>query len=313
MGAFLGPIGALYDTAGQLRSALTKAARLPRPVICTGNLTAGGAGKTPTAIAIARWFLARGKAPHFLTRGYRASAAGPLRVDPKRHGFREVGDEPLLLAAVAPTWIGGNRVASGLAACNADADLLVMDDGLQNPALTKDLSLVVVDGGYGVGNGRVFPAGPLRETVEHGLARADAAVMVGGDATRLGPMLESRLPVLGARLVPDPAAKALAGKRVLAFAGIGRPAKFFATLEALGATLVRRFAFGDHHAYHPDEIMRLVEEAHALKAQPVTTEKDLVRFPLEARPMVTAVPVHLEWSDEQALERMLCPLLEPHG
>jgi tetraacyldisaccharide 4'-kinase len=313
MGAVLGPIGALYDPAGQLRSALTKARRLPRPVICAGNLTAGGAGKTPTAIAIARWFLARGKVLHFLTRGYRAIAAGPLRVDPNRHDFRDVGDEALLLAAVAPTWIGGNRLASGLAACNAGADLLVMDDGLQNPTLAKDLSLVVVDGGYGIGNGRVFPAGPLRETVAHGLTRADAAVMIGADATGLAPVIEKCLPVLEARLVPDPTTRALAGKRVLAFAGIGRPAKFFATLEGLGATLVKCCTFDDHHAYHPDEIMRLVEEADALGAQLVTTEKDFVRFPSQARPMVTAVPVHLEWCDEAALERLFRAFLETHG
>jgi len=309
----LAPFGALYDTAGQLRSALTRAQRLPRSVICIGNLTAGGAGKTPTAIAIARWFLARGKTPHILTRGYRARAAGPLRVDPDRHGFRDVGDESLLLAAIAPTWIGGNRIASGLAACDAGADLLVMDDGLQNPTLAKDLSLVVVDGGYGIGNGRVFPAGPLRESVAHGLTRVDAAVMIGADATGLSRVFASRLPMLEARLVPNPSASALAGKRVLAVAGIGRPSKFFATLEGLGTTVVKRVAFDDHHAYHADEIMRLVEEAQVLEAQLVTTEKDFVRFPLEARPMATAVPVHIEWSDEEALERLLSPFLRADG
>ena len=313
LGAILAPLGTLYDGAGQLRTSLTRAAHLPRPVVCVGNLTAGGAGKTPVAIAIARWFLSRGKAPHFLIRGYGGKAAGPLRVDPTRHNSRDVGDEALLLAATAPTWVGRDRAASGRAACRAGADLLIMDDGLQNPELAKDLALVAIDGGYGFGNGLVIPAGPLRESVAHGLARANAIVMIGGDSTGVGPALEKVLPLLSAHLLPDPSAKTLAGKRVLAFAGIGRPGKFFATLEELGCTLVKRFAYADHHVYDPAEIMQLVEEAHAQGAILVTTEKDFVRFPPEARPMATAVPVHLEWRDPAALDELLRPFLGLHG
>lgn len=311
--ALLAPLGELYGAAGRLRAALAAPVRLPRPLLCVGNLTAGGAGKTPVALALAAWFRARGRHPHFLTRGYGGREAGPLRVDPKRHGFRDVGDEALLLARTAPTWVARDRPAGGRAAITAGADLVIMDDGLQNPWLAKDVSLLVIDGHYGLGNGRLIPAGPLREPLAPALARIQAAVVIGPDERRLAERLAPRLPVLSARLVPDPAARALAGKRVLAFAGIGRPGKFFATLEALGCTLVARHGFPDHHPYTPDDIMRLVEAASAAGAVPVTTEKDLARFPPEARPMVTAVRVSLEWRDESALDALLRPVLGTDG
>lgn len=311
--ALLAPLGALYDAAGRWRMSLARPVKLARPVICVGNLTAGGAGKTPTALALAAWLHARGRHPHFLTRGYGGEVTGPLRVAPSRHGFREVGDEPLLLATAAPTWLARDRVAGAQAACEAGADLVVMDDGLQNPSLAKDISLVVVDGGYGLGNGRVIPAGPLRETLEHGLARAQAIVLIGEDAFGLGAHLGRRLPVLTARLVPDEAARALAGKRVLAFAGIGRPEKFFASLRELGCTLVSTMDFADHHAYEPEEITRLVEKAKAEGAVPVTTEKDFVRLPVETRGMVSVLRVSLAWRDEDALERLLRPVLDANG
>ncbi|MFI5022952.1 MAG: tetraacyldisaccharide 4'-kinase [Alphaproteobacteria bacterium] len=311
--AWLSPLGELYDAAGRLRSLLVHPVRLKRPVICVGNLTAGGAGKTPVALALAVWLQARGLKPHFLTRGYGGMSAGPVSVDPAKHGFRQVGDEALLLAAQAPTWVARDRPAGARCALAAGAELVILDDGLQNPSLAKDISLLVVDGGYGFGNGRVMPAGPLRETLERALARVQAAVLVGSDECRLTPLLEERVPLLKAQLVAWESERVLAGKRVLAFAGIGRPAKFFATLEALGCELVLRRDFADHHAYRADEIMQLVEAAAALDAEPVTTEKDLVRFPPEARRMVRAVRVRLAFEDPAALERLLGPLIARHG
>lgn len=313
LAALLAPVGGLYDAAGRLRAAFSHPVRLARPVLCVGNLTAGGAGKTPVALALAAWFQARGLEPHFLSRGYGGSKAGPLRVDPSKHGFREVGDEPLLLAERAPTWIARDRPAGAAAAIASGADLVVMDDGLQNPSLVKDLALLVVDGGYGFGNGRVMPAGPLRETIGHALERVAAAVVIGEDETGVASLLERHLPVLAARLAPTPAARALARMRVVAFAGIARPAKFFATLQELRCSVVRRYDFADHHAYTPDEIMTLVEEAAGLGAEPVTTEKDLVRIPLDARAMVRSVRVALEWDDEAALARLLRPLAGSRG
>jgi tetraacyldisaccharide 4'-kinase len=232
-----------------------------------------------------------------------------LRVDPARHGFREVGDEALLLAAEAPCWVARDRPAGGRRAVEAGADLVIMDDGLQNPSLAKDLSLLVIDGGYGLGNGRVMPAGPLREPLAQACQRVAAVVLVGADACGLARQLEPHLPVLKAELVPDARARALAGKKLFAFAGIGRPAKFFATLEGLGCRLAGTRAFADHHAYSPDDIMQLVEAAAAAAAELVTTEKDLVRFPPEARRMAEGVRVELAWQDPAALAALLAPLL----
>ncbi len=309
-GAWLAPLSRLYDLAGRLRSAFVKPERLPVPVICVGNLTAGGAGKTPTALAIAQWFRARGRRPHFLTRGYGGRKTGPLLVDPKLHDFRAVGDEALLLAAAGPTWVARDRRAGAHAAVAAGADLIIMDDGLQNPSLAKDISLLVVDAGFGLGNGRMIPAGPLREPLARALGRVQAVIVIGHDDGNLAARLGGTLPVLAGRLAPEPRAQALRGQKVVAFAGIGRPAKFFATLAELGCSLVATKSFADHHVYDPDELMELVELASMAKALPVTTEKDFMRLPREARPMFKVCRVALEWRDETALERILRPLLE---
>jgi tetraacyldisaccharide 4'-kinase len=309
-GAWLAPLGRLYDLAGRLRSALVKPERLPVPVICVGNLTAGGAGKTPTALAVAQWFRARGRRPHFLTRGYGGQRAGPLLVDPKLHDFRAVGDEALLLAAAGPTWVARDRRAGARAAVAAGADLIIMDDGLQNPSLAKDLSLLVIDAGFGLGNGRMIPAGPLREPLARALGRVQAVIVIGHDDGSLAAQLGGALPVLAGRLTPEPRAQALRGKKVVAFAGIGRPAKFFATLAELGCSLVATKSFADHHVYDPDELMELVELASMAKALPVTTDKDFMRLPPEARQMFKVCRVALEWRDEAALERILRPLLQ---
>lgn len=306
----LAPLGALYRTWTQLRRLTVRPAVADAPVVCIGNLTVGGAGKTPTALAVAIALQGQGIAVHFLSRGYGGRLHGPRRVDPAHHTAADVGDEPLLLARTAPTWIGADRAQSAAAAVAAGAGVLVMDDGFQNPGLAKDLSLVVIDGDGGFGNGRVLPAGPLREPIAEGLARADAIVQVGdGDL----PEAAAGLPVLAARFVPSPATLDLKGCAVLAFAGIARPAKFVATLEEIGARVVAARPFPDHHPYRPEDIMRVCEEAAALGATPVTTEKDMVRLAPEARHMVRAVPVTLAFADAGALERVLRPVLERAG
>ena len=307
LAAALAPLAWVYEAAGKLRRAVTTPVEVSAKVICIGNLVAGGAGKTPTAIAVLKRLRARGVAAHALTRGYGGREAGPLRVDLSRHEASDVGDEALLLARIAPTWVGRDRVAAARVAVAEGARVLVMDDGFQNPALRKDVSLIVIDGGYGVGNGRVMPAGPLRESVASGLARAQGVVLIGdGEAAGFG---ATSLPILRARIVPTPGALALADRAVLAFAGIGRPEKFFSTLESLGCRLVGSVAFADHHPYRPDEIMRLVEAAAESRAALVTTEKDAVRLPPEARAMVEVLPVELVFEDEAALDRALAPAL----
>jgi tetraacyldisaccharide 4'-kinase len=307
----LAPLGIAYAAAGRVRYALAQPIHVTRPVICVGNINVGGAGKTPAALALARWLASRGRRPHLLTRGYGGTATGPLRVDPTHHGFAEVGDEALLLAAVAPTWLAHDRVAGARAAIAGGADLVVMDDGLQNPGLYKDFSFAAIDAAYGFGNGRVMPAGPLREPVAAGLARVQAAILIGADRHGRAGALPRTLPVLAARLEPDADARAaLAGKRVLAFAGIGRPEKFFAALEALGCELAARVKFPDHHAYARGEIEALLADAAAQGAVPVTTAKDYVRLAPGQRDRVKMLPVSLVWRDPDQLAALLRVVLE---
>jgi tetraacyldisaccharide 4'-kinase len=277
----------------------------PVPVLCCGNAGVGGSGKTTLVLDLADRLIARGVAVHLLTRGYGGRARGPLRVDPASHEARAVGDEALLLAARAPTWLGADRAATARAAVAAGAAALIMDDGLQNPTLRKSFSFLVIDGAAGFGNARVLPAGPLREPVQAAAGRADAALLIGADATGAARVLPPSLPLLYADLAPDPAAARLAGRRALAFAGIGRPGKFFSMLEGAGIELAACRAFPDHHMFSSDELSRIVQRARRLDAIPVTTPKDFIRIPHAMQPDFTPVGVRLVWRDEPALECLL--------
>jgi tetraacyldisaccharide 4'-kinase len=303
------PAAAVFDLVTRLRWALVKPWRAPVPVVCIGNLVAGGAGKTPLALSVGAWFLARGRKVHFLSRGYGGRLRGPVRVDTAVHDYREVGDEPLLLARLAPTWVARDRKAGAAAAAEAGAQIIVMDDGFQNPSLVKDLSILAVDGGAGFGNRLVLPAGPLREPLARGFSRADAVVVIGKDTSDVGEHLPAALPRLEARLVPGPEGERFAGAALVAFAGIGRPEKVFETLRGLGTELIEAVPFPDHHAYSPDDIMWLVEMAATLGNKPVTTLKDFVRLPEEAKAMVDTLSVTLDFADEAALDRLLAPVL----
>lgn len=300
----LQPLAWLYGAAGRLRWMATSPWQAAVPVICVGNLVAGGAGKTPTALALGRALARRGIALNFLSRGHGGRLPGPLRVDPDRHRAGDVGDEPLLLSAAAPAWIARDRAAGARAAIAGGAQAIVMDDGFQNPGLAKDLTFLVIDEAYGLGNGRVHPAGPLREPAALGLARADAVVLLqSGEKPRPIPALAR--PPLTARLLPSPDALALRGCRVLAFAGIGRPQRFFHTVRELGAELVGQQAFPDHYPYREDEIWKLVELARDLDARAVTTAKDAVRLPPGARAMVTVIDVALAFDQPDDLDHLL--------
>ncbi len=298
-GRLLAPAGWLY--ARLSRPGRGGARRVPAPVVCIGNAVLGGAGKTPVALAVAARLAAAGHSPHFLSRGYGGRLRGPVRVDPAVHGADDVGDEPLLLARAAPAWVARNRVAGALAAAEAGASVIVMDDGFQNGSLSKDAAILVADGAVGYGNGRVFPAGPLREPAAAAHARADALVVIGSPSC----VLPNGLPRLEARLVPAPGSERLAGRAVFGFAGIGRPTKFAETLAELGARPAGFRAFPDHHAYRPEEAMALLEAAAACGAVCVTTEKDAVRLPAEIRAAVETVAVALEWRDPGGLDRLL--------
>ena len=302
-----GLVPALLSPAAALAAAATRRRvnrpgwRAPVPVLCCGNASVGGAGKTTVVLDLIRRLRRRGVAVHCLTRGYGGRVAGVLRVDPARHAAALVGDEPLLLAAEAPTWVGADRAAAAREAVAAGAGLLLMDDGLQNPGLAKTASLLVVDGAVGFGNGRVMPAGPLREPVSDAAARCRACVLIGADTARARAAIGA-LPVLDARLVPD---RTLHGQRVFAFCGIARPGKFFETVAAAGADLAGSKSFPDHHVFSPHELEQVMAAASRHRAQPITTAKDAVRLPAALRAHVEVLGVRLMWREEVALELLL--------
>lgn len=300
----LAPLGRVYGWVVARRLAEANPYRPALPVICIGNIVSGGAGKTPVCLALVDHLRNRGRQPHVLTRGYGGTEAGPRAVDPIRHDSTRVGDEALLLAAHAPTWVARWRPDGAIAAAQMGADILVMDDGFQNPTIARDLSLIVVDGGYGFGNGRIIPAGPCREDIATGLARADAVVLVGDDRTgamtRLGD-----LPVLRAHLTPGPEAADFQGRKVVAFAGIGRPEKFFSSLRECGAELVSTHSFPDHHPYDRAELAELAAEAKAAGALLSTTAKDAVRVPSDLRGGLAVLTVRLEWDTPELLDQLL--------
>jgi tetraacyldisaccharide 4'-kinase len=308
------PFSLIYGSVAGLR--MRRAGfRAGVPVICVGNFTLGGTGKTPTAIAIAKLLAARGETPFFLTRGYGGTLTGPVRVDPATHRASEVGDEPLLLARAAPTIVSRDRAAGAAFAQHAGASVIVMDDGLQNPSLHKDLSIAVVDARRGLGNGYVFPAGPLRAPLSAQLPQVHAILAIGSGESA-GPVEELArgrgLRFMRARLEPAPdAAMAIGARKALAFAGIGDPQKFYLTLAEAGIDATATQSFADHHQYSEEEAASILALCEKDALVPVTTEKDLARLSGQdgARGRLAtaakAVPVTLVADDPGTLEQLL--------
>jgi tetraacyldisaccharide 4'-kinase len=309
----LAPVAAAYGVVARARLR-QRGQRVAVPVVCIGNFTVGGAGKTPTALATARILKRASEVPVFLTRGYGGSLAGPVEVDLARNNAEQVGDEPLLLANAAPTIVARARVAGAAAALAKGASAIVMDDGFQNPALHKDICLLVIDERRGIGNGRVLPAGPLRAPLAAQLGRAHAIVLVGPPSrgSEVGACAQKRgLPVFRAHVQPDPEFIAALGRgRVLAFAGIGDPEKFFATLADAGIAVAVTRSFPDHHVYTPAEAHALCDDADREGLVLVTTEKDVVRLRARADLAQLAAQAHalrisVAFEEEDAFQSFL--------
>ena len=305
----LSPLGALYTWGGRRRRDRTTPLDPGVPVICVGNATLGGTGKTPITIYLLKSLRRMGVNAHGLSRGYGGRLKGPVPVNP-RHTADEVGDEPLLIARSGPVWVAAARDEGAVAAVSEGADALIMDDGHQNPVLEKALSLLVVDAEVGFGNGRVFPAGPLREPLADALSRTDAVILMKPNpdyeiSDHLAEQLSDHI-VIPAFLAPKSAPPP---SKLYAFAGIGRPNRFFDQLRRMGADVVEEVPFADHHPFANSEIESLFAHASEYGASLITTEKDHVRLPPGYRRGVHAFAVEVQFEDELTLRRLLHPII----
>ena len=290
--SLLTPLGVFYGALTALRLKLKKGFKASVPVICVGNITAGGVGKTPVSIALAQILQSQGKNPFFISRGYGGKLNGIL-VDPKKHSPQEVGDEPLMLSFVAPTVVAHDRGIAAQIAIKNGADILVMDDGFQNPSLKKDVSFLVFNGEIGIGNGKIIPAGPLRERLHAGLKRADAVIFIGNDKSSLLKQLHE--PIFKAEIVEEKPKHF--DTKVIAFAGIGYPQKFYNSLLKCGLTIANAYSFPDHHFYTKHELKEIIKKAQKKNLPIYTTSKDFVKIPASLQQHFNVLKIKAEFDN----------------
>lgn len=313
MARLLMPVGAIYG-AITARRMERRGATAKVPVFCVGNYHLGGAGKTPTTLKIADVLRSLGESPFVVSRGYGGKLHGPVRVETGQHRANDVGDEPLMMASRMPVIVSRDRAAGAAMAERQGASVILLDDGFQNPSIEKDASFIVIDSDRGVGNGLVFPAGPLRAPLPQQVRRTDALIVIGSgsNAEAVASAISAmNRPVLRAHLMPDSASvSALRGQRILAFAGIGDPARFFSTLRSFGADVVEEKSFPDHYGFSANDLDEIGVTAAAKSLQIVTTEKDMIRILSDAQishhaKSIAVLPVTLEFDDEGALRNLL--------
>lgn len=300
------PISWIWTRIAQWNEGHIKSESVSVPVICVGNLVMGGAGKTPTVIALVDLLKKMGHVPHILSRGYGAYIRNTIQVNPDKHNYLQVGDEPLLLAHAAPTWAGPDRVQSAKAAISHGATILVMDDGLQNPSLEKDLSFIVVDSIQGIGNGMVFPAGPLREPIEAGAGRAQAMIVIGDDDSSFEFIDEQFVAKIQCLKKNSDKGQ---NKSIVAFAGIGYPEKFRHTLKENNYEICQFIEFADHHPYTIHDMIKLVKLSEQHKATLLTTTKDWLRIPNHYRNKVETLPILLNFEEPEKVQRFLTKIV----
>ena len=303
------PLGWIYFQLSLWRHKIARSFDIGVPVICVGNIVAGGAGKTPTAMYLGKLLSKRFKVA-FLTRGYGGAFSGPIKVDPDKHTFQDVGDEALLLSKIAPTWVSKNRLDGGLAAKMDGAQIILMDDGFQNPSIIKTFSFLVFDGPYGLGNNQLIPSGPLRETLDRGISRADAVIIIGEDLHDLQSKIPREYTSVFSYNITYYLKKLKAAKSVIGFAGIGRPRKFLETLKTLNVDIQDFVPFPDHHKFRNSEIEDLIRKASETGAQLVTTTKDFVRLPPNTINSITAMDIELKWVNQNQIKTLLEQVLD---
>ena len=303
------PFGWIYFQLSLWRHKIARSVDIGVPVICVGNIVAGGAGKTPTVMYLGKLLSKRLKVA-FLTRGYGGAFSGPIKVNPHKHTFQDVGDEALLLSKIAPTWVSQNRLDGGLAAKLDGAQIILMDDGFQNPTIGKMFSILVFDGPYGLGNNQLIPSGPLRETLGRGMSRADAVVIIGEDLHDLQSKIPENIPLFSVTTSPIISKKLKVAKSVIGFAGIGRPRKFLETLKTLNVEIQDFVPFPDHHKFRNSEIEDLIRRASETGAQLVTTTKDFVRLPPNTKNSIIAMDIELNWANQNQIKALLEQVLD---